>query len=300
MFADELPALPFKAVSPADLFSVKGQHCLVTGGGRGIGLMAAAALVAGGARFIALVGRDQTVLDAARDSLLAWHEANTEEKDLGASVDVICIPTDLQPIDNCLALQDKVREALSSCGLPEHLDCVVNNAGAVWGAGFDDFPPDGWDKVMNLNVRSVFFVTRALVPLLEAARDVHPRGYGGSVINVASIAGQVPMPLGTYSYTASKSAVIHLTKHLASHLAERKIRVNCFCPGTVPTKMMRGTIEAAGEKEMRETIPLGRFAEPGDMAACVLLFASRASEWMTGAVLTADGGEIVRTRPANL
>jgi NAD(P)-dependent dehydrogenase (short-subunit alcohol dehydrogenase family) len=162
---------------------------------------------------------------------------------------------------------------------------LVNNAGANWGAPLADYPDAGWDKVMALNVKAVFDLTRALLPQLRAA--ARP-GDPARVINVGSIDGiQVPA-LETYAYSASKAAVHHLTRVLAKKLAPG-VTVNAIAPGPFESKMMAATLDRFGEM-IKAGCPMGRIGEPDDMAGAAIYLASKAGAYVTGAVLPVDGG----------
>ena len=166
------------------------------------------------------------------------------------------------------------------------LDILVNNAGATWGAPIEEFPEKGWDKILDINVKSPFFLTKALLPLLEkSASAADP----ARIIMVGSIDGLNVNKLPTFSYGPSKAAVHHLTRMLASHLADRKITVNAIAPGPFPSKMMAHTLETMGEK-ICQGVPLKRIGEPTDMAGAAIFLASIASSYVTGVVIPVDGG----------
>jgi NAD(P)-dependent dehydrogenase (short-subunit alcohol dehydrogenase family) len=173
------------------------------------------------------------------------------------------------------------------------LDILVNNAGAAWLAGFDDFPEKGWDKVMDLNVKSPFFLTQALAgPLRAAARPDRP----AKVINIASIDGIYLTPIETYSYAASKSALIQLTRLMASRLARDHIIVSAIAPGPFKSEM---NIRARDhEAEVAAQVPAQRIGNDLDMAGAAIFLASRAGDYVVGSVITVDGGIAFASSPA--
>jgi NAD(P)-dependent dehydrogenase (short-subunit alcohol dehydrogenase family) len=248
----------------AQLFSVAGKTAVVTGGSRGIGEMIARALVENGAQVII------TSRKAADCEGLA--------AELGAAC--TAIPADLSQMTEIERFAAAVAERFP------RLDVLFNNAGASWGAGIDDFPELGWDKVMDLNVKSVFFLTQKLLPQLAAA--ARPEA-NARVINIGSIDGQHVSDLETYSYAASKAGVLHLTRMMAKFLGPRHIAVNAIAPGFFPSKMTAGIAEEFREA-FRAATPMQRWGNADDMAGVALFLASRASAFMTGAVVTVDGG----------
>ena len=192
----------------------------------------------------------------------------------------MALPADLQTEDACRALADAYGEHEAG------LHVLVNNAGANWGAPLEEFPAAAWDKVLNLNVKAPFFLTRALLPKLEATGTADDPA---RVINIGSIDGiQVPV-LNTYSYSSSKAAVHHLTRVLARELGPRHVTVNAIAPGPFESKMMAETLEQFGDT-IAATSPLGRIGRPDDMAGAAIYLASRAGAYVTGAVLPVDGG----------
>src|SRR3954452_16989668 len=269
----------------SQLFSIEGKTALVTGGSRGIGLMIARGFVeAGGAGFISSrqkkrggeVEAGATVYISSRKKDVC-DEVAAELSQVGTCVS---LPADLATEEACndLAAEVAAREP--------KLNILVNNAGATWGAPLAEFPADAWDKVLDLNVKSPFFLTRALLPQLEAAATEDDPA---RVINIGSIdAIQVPM-LETYAYSSSKAAIHQLTRHLARQLGPRHITVNAVAPGPFESKMMAETLRNFGDAIAR-TSPLGRIGRPDDMAGVAIYLASRASAYVTGAVIPVDGG----------
>jgi NAD(P)-dependent dehydrogenase (short-subunit alcohol dehydrogenase family) len=252
-------------MSVAELFSVAGKVALVTGGSRGIGLMIASGLVEAGAK-VYVASRKQQDCDRAA-------------AELSKRGTCIALPGDLASHAGTRALADAFAARESA------LHVLVNNAGANWGAPLADYPEAGWDKVMALNVKAVFDLTRMLIPQLEAASRP---GDPARVINVGSIDGlSVPL-LDTYAYSASKAAVHHLTRVLARKLAPT-ITVNAIAPGPFESKMMAETLKNFGDAIVK-SCPLGRIGEPSDMAGIAIYLASRAGSYVTGAVIPVDGG----------
>ena len=249
-----------------NLFDVSGKTVLVTGGTSGIGMMIARGFVENGAKtYVASRKADQC--------------AETE-KALSEYGECIGIPADLSTEAGCNALADDVASREG------RLDVLVNNAGANWGEPMETFPDAAWDKVLALNVKAVFHLTRRLVPLLEkAASDEDP----ARVINIGSIDGLTPPMLDTFSYSASKAAVHHMSRVLAKKLAPKRITVNAVAPGPFQSKMMRATLETFGDS-IRDSNPLGRIGQDEDMAGIALFLASRAGAYVTGAVIPVDGG----------
>ena len=166
------------------------------------------------------------------------------------------------------------------------IDVLVNNAGAAWLAPLGEFPEKGWDKVMDLNVKSIFFLTQKLLPLLDRSATANDPA---RVINIGSIDGLHLSLFDNFSYSASKAALHHLTKMTATHLASRNILVNAIAPGPFVTPMMDPMIETMGD-EIRAAIPLDRLGEPEDIAGLAIFLAARASAYMTGTVIPVDGG----------
>jgi gluconate 5-dehydrogenase len=168
----------------------------------------------------------------------------------------------------------------------EHIDVLVNNAGATWGAPFEQLPFEAWDKVVRTNVDGTYFVSRAV------GLHMIGRGQGGRIINIASVAGlrgTDPRVMPTLSYHTSKGAVVNFTRALAATLAEHNITVNCICPGFFPTKMSAGILENFGDRVIDAT-PLRRFGNDQDLKGIAVLFASPASAYITGQVIAVDGG----------
>ncbi|GGD98887.1 gluconate 5-dehydrogenase [Polymorphobacter glacialis] len=249
-----------------DLFSVRGKLVVITGGSRGIGEMIARAYVENGARVI-ITARNAAVCDGLAAELSKIGEC-------------VSIPADLSRMDEI------ERFAAAVAARESKVDVLFNNAGASWGAPFDDFPESGWDKVMDLNVKSIFFLTQKLVKLLEAAGSADDNA---RVINIGSIDGQHVSDLETYSYAASKAGVLHMTKMMAKFLAGRHIAVNAIAPGFFPSKMT-AAIPADFSAAMQQETPMKRWGNADDMGGVALFLGSRASGFLCGSVVTVDGG----------
>jgi NAD(P)-dependent dehydrogenase (short-subunit alcohol dehydrogenase family) len=254
-----------------DLFSVRGKVVLVTGGSRGIGEMIARGFVANGAR-VYISSRKADVCEAIATELSAQGEC-------------IAIPADLARMD------EVERLAADLLDREPKLDVLVNNAGAAWGEPFDAFAEKGWDRVMDLNVKSLFFLTQKLAGALERAGK---HGDPSRVINIGSIDGLQAPVFGNYSYSASKAAVHQLTRHLASHLAARNIAVNAIAPGFFPSKMTEFMMNES--PDFADDIPLRRAGSPEDIAGLAIFLASRAGAYCAGSVVTIDGGLVCAAR----
>jgi NAD(P)-dependent dehydrogenase (short-subunit alcohol dehydrogenase family) len=246
-----------------NLFRLDGRVALVTGGSRGIGKMIAAGFLAQGAKVYISARKADACLAAAEE--------------LGENC--IALPHDISTVEGCRAL------AADLAGRETKLDILVNNAGAAWGEPFEGFPEHGWDKVMDLNVKSPFFLTQALHGLLKGgASPERP----AKVINITSIDGQRLNPWETYSYQASKAALIHLTRRMAARLIGDGIVVSSLAPGAFASEMNRAARDHGDEVAKR--IPAGRIGAAEDMAAAAIYLASRAGDYVVGETLTVDGG----------
>jgi len=256
-------------MSVKQLLDLTGKVAFITGGSRGLGLQMAEALGELGAS-VAISARKQHELDAAREHL----------ESLG--VKVVTIAADLGNLEGIPAVVDQVVEQLGD------IDILVNNAGATWGAPAEDYPAEGWMKVMNLNVNASFFLTQTV-----GKRCMIPRKTG-KVINVASIAGLSGNPEGmqTIAYNTSKGAMVNFTRALASEWGRYNINVNALCPGFFPSKMSQGLLEAQGDS-MLQRIPLNRFGGDEDLKGAAVLMASEAGRHITGQCLAVDGGTLV-------
>jgi len=248
------------------LFSLEGRVALITGGSRGIGKMIAAGFLGVGAK-VYISARKAEACDAAAAEL---------SKTGGQC---ISLPQDISSVAGCRALADKF------LAHEDRLDILVNNAGAAWGADFKDFPEHGWDKVMNLNVKSPFFLTQALHGALSKAASADRPA---KVINIASIDGIRLNAQETYSYHASKSALIFLTKRMAGRLVKDQIIVTAIAPGPFASEMNRDARDRADEVAKRT--PLRRIGRDEDMAGTAIFLASRAGDYVVGDTIAVDGG----------
>ena len=251
-----------------ELFSLQGKTALVTGGSRGLGLQMAEALGEQGARLV-LSSRKQEELDAAVAHLAA------------KGIEASAIAADLSQEANVLPF---VEEALRRLG---QIDILINNAGASWGAPAEEHPLEAWDKVMDLNVRSIFLVSQAVGKL-----SMIPRRYG-RIVNISSIAGLAGNPTGTMStiaYNTSKGAIVNFTRALAGEWGRHGITVNSIAPGFFPSKMTKGVLATIGADVLAKDAPLARLGDDEDLKGAVVLFASDAGKHITGQILAVDGG----------
>jgi 2-deoxy-D-gluconate 3-dehydrogenase len=249
-----------------DLFSLEGRVALVTGGSRGIGKMIAEGFLMQGAK-VYISSRKPDRCDATAEAL---------SKDGGTC---ISLPQDVSTVEGCRALAERLT------ALEPRLDILINNAGAAWGAAFEEFPESGWDKVLNLNLKSPFFLTQALHGALKAAGSAERPS---KVINIASIDGIRLNPQDTYSYHASKSGLIYLTRKLASRLIADHIVVTAIAPGAFASEMNRDARDRG--EEIARRIPSRRIGEDEDMAAAAIYLASRAGDYVVGETIAVDGG----------
>ena len=253
-------------MSLTELFSLSGKTAVVTGGSRGIGAMIARGLLDAGASVL-ISARKEHELAAAKEELSQFGEIDT-------------VRADLSTMEGVAALA-----AAAAAHFPT-LNIVVSNAGATWGMPLDEFDEHAWDKVMDTNVKGLFFLTQQLLPQLRAAGTADDPA---RVINIGSIDGLHVNPMDTYSYAASKAGVHHLTRTMARKLGPEHITVNAVAPGPFESKMMAATLQAFGDS-IAKSSPLGRIGRPDDMAGVTVFLASRAGSYLTGAVIPVDGG----------
>jgi NAD(P)-dependent dehydrogenase (short-subunit alcohol dehydrogenase family) len=253
-------------MSVRELFELRGKTALITGGSRGLGLQMAEALGEMGAR-VAITARKQDELDAAA--------ARLRKRD----IDALTISADLSRLDTIPALVDQVLAKF------DHVDILVNSAGATWGAPAEDYPAEGWHKVINLNLNATFFLTQQI-----GKRSMIPRR-AGKIVNIASIAGLSGNPPGmaTIAYNTSKAGLINFTRALASEWGRYNINVNAICPGFFPSKMSRGLLETM-EKAVIAGTPLHRLGGDEDLKGAIVFLTSEASRHITGQFLAVDGG----------
>jgi NAD(P)-dependent dehydrogenase (short-subunit alcohol dehydrogenase family) len=255
-----------------DLFNVEGKVALVTGGSRGIGAMIAEGFVKNGVK---------TYITSRKSE-----QCNNKADELSKFGECISIPADLTDMNEMDKLVNHIKEN------EKKLNFLINNAGAAWGASFDEFPENGWDKVMDTNVKSVFFLTQKLAKILEQSGN---NSDPSRIINVGSIDGIGIPRAETYSYPASKAAVHQLTRVLANRLAHRNININAIAPGPFQSNMMAHTLEEYGE-QIKSSVPRGRIGIPEDMAGTAIFLCSKASAYITGSIIPVDGGSLIARR----
>ncbi len=257
-----------------ELFNVKNKVVIVTGGSRGIGKMISEGFVINGAK-VYITARKVAQCEATA----------TELSELGAC---IALPADLATTEGRAAFVDAIKQRESK------IDVLVNNAGATWGAPYEEYPEDGYDKVMDINVKAIFMLTRDLLPLLEKDSST---GDPARVINVGSMNALKVSFQNDYAYGASKAAVHFLTQNLALRLASKGITFNAIAPGAFESKMMQWTLENY-QSALEQVNPLGRIGVPGDIAGIAIYLASPAASYVNGAVIPVDGGGFLGSSPS--
>ena len=258
-----------------NLFSIEGKVALITGGSRGIGEMIAAGFLANGAK-VYISSRKAEVCDATAKRL---------QEEYGG--ECISVPADLSNLDGINALANEISQE-------DNLDILVNNAGASWGEPIDEYSEQGWDKVMDTNVKGVFFLTQKLLPLLRKSGDVEDPA---RVINIGSIDGIKTGLFDAFSYGPSKAALHHLTRVLAASLVKENIIVNAIAPGPFPTWMLSTGVGGGGDVDIDwssigDTNPRGRVGTPEDIAGLAIFLSSRAGAYTVGQTITCDGGVV--------
>lgn len=260
-----------------DWFSIKDKVALVTGGSRGIGEMIAAGFLQYGSK-VYISSRKADVCDATAQRLSETYGGTCES-----------IPADLSGIDGIDALVAQLSEKEDS------LDILVNNAGSTWGAPIDEFPEIGWDKVMDTNVKGIFFLTQKCLPLLRVSASAEDPA---RVINIGSVDGIKTPRFDNFSYGPSKAAVHHLTRQMASHLVRENIIMNAIAPGPFPSWMLSAGVGGGGDVENTdwEAVgrgnPRGRVGTMEDIAGLAIFLSSRAGAFTVGETITCDGGSV--------
>jgi len=260
-----------------NLFSIEGKIALVTGGSRGIGEMIAAGFLASGAK----------VYISSRKADVCEETAKRLAEKYGG--ECIALPADCSTLDGIEPLAAALAERET------RLDILVNNAGATWGAPIDEFPELGWDKVMDTNVKGVFFLTQKLLPLLRASATADDPA---RVINIGSVDGIKTPIFDNFSYGPSKAAVHHLTRVMAAHLVKENIIVNAIAPGPFPTWMLSAGVGFGGKVEGQDWAsvgkdnPRGRVGTMEDIAGVAIFLSSRAGAYTVGDTIVCDGGSV--------
>lgn len=253
------------------IFGVSGKTALVTGGATGIGHMIATALVEGGAH-VMIASRNEDACRRTADELNA----------LDAPGDALGFAGDVGSEEAIAALANEVGKRT------DRLNILVNNAGVTWGKEFEAFPHKAWQRVMNVNVAGLFTLTQDLLPKLEAAAGADDPA---RIINLGSVMGSIPIGAGAYSYAASKAAVHHLTRIMASEFAARHITANAFAPGPFHSNMTAFALADERRADMiARTIPMGRLGTPEDIAGATLFLCGRGGAYTTGTIIPLDGG----------
>ena len=258
-----------------NLFSIEGKIALVTGGSRGIGEMIAAGFLANGAK----------VYISSRKAEVCDETANRLQEQYGG--ECISLPADLSNLNGIESLVNSLPDG-------EKLDILVNNAGASWGEPIDEYSEKGWDKVMDTNVKGVFFLTQKLLPLLRSSATAEDPS---RVINIVSIDGIKTGLFDAFSYGPSKAALHHLTRVLAASLVKENIIVNAIAPGPFPTWMLSTGVGGGGDldinwDEVGNSNPRGRVGTPEDIAGLAIFLCSRAGAYTVGETITCDGGAV--------
>ena len=260
-----------------NLFNVSGKTAVVTGGSRGVGEMITAGFLANGAKVYITARKAPALIEKAKElSELYGGEC-------------VAIPCDLSTLEGIESFTQQIEEK------EEGIDFLINNAGAAWGEPFESFSESGWDKVMDLNVKSIFFLTQKMKHLLTKRATLEDPS---RVINIGSIDGLNVPAFPTFSYSSSKAAVHHLTRHLASQLVSENIIVNAIAPGPYPSNML-GSAVNSDYSEIEKRNPRKRIGRPEDIAGLTIFLCSRAGAYVVGETIASDGG-LIRTKGHNL
>jgi NAD(P)-dependent dehydrogenase (short-subunit alcohol dehydrogenase family) len=287
----------------SNLFSVTGKNVLVTGSSRGIGLMIASGFASAGANVL-ITSRDEKACREAVNSI--QQRLDKEKVNGGGRCGALhYVSSNVGNRAGCKELAQYTKELFDG-----KLDVLVNNAGTSWGE--DPYEREsgkanwGWDKVMDLNVKGMFYLSRECVPMLErnkvnndiSSNSNNEKSDPGRIINIGSIAGMITQEAPTHAYDVSKAAVHHLTKKMAADLAPRQITVNAIAPGYVPSRMSQGLELYVGDSnKISESIPLKRMGDEDDMAGAAIYLSSKAGSWTTGVILNVDGGAVTVQMP---
>jgi NAD(P)-dependent dehydrogenase (short-subunit alcohol dehydrogenase family) len=253
------------------LFDVKDKIVVVTGGTRGIGFMIASGFLVNGA----------TVFVNSRKQK-DCEKAEAEFAKIAPNSKYHTFVVDLGTEKGCIDYSNFIKQK------EDRVDVLVNNAGTSWAEPIETYPDHAWDKLMALNVKAAFHMTKFLLPHLRKAKE------GASVINIGSISGESVSALEYYAYSASKAAIHHLTRHLASRLARDNIRVNCLACGLFLTQLTKVTVER-NKEDMFANIPLNRSGHATDIAGTCMFLSSKAAAWITGAVVPLEGGTLIKS-----
>ncbi|PZG19902.1 3-oxoacyl-ACP reductase [Micromonospora craterilacus] len=250
----------------SELFSVAGRTALVTGGTQGIGRMIAQGFVEAGARVYLTARTKSDCDDVARELTAGGGEC-------------VAIPADLSDEQECVRLAREIAER------EQKLHILVNNAGTAWTAPVEQFPASAWDRVLDLSLKAPLFLVRELAPLLRAAGTADDPA---RIVNIGSADAQRVPEMPTYSAAAAKAAIHHVTRMLAHDFAPT-VTANVIAPGSFPSRMMAGVLEAMGE-EIAAVTPMQRIGRPDDIVGTAIYLCSRAGSYVTGSVVTVDGG----------
>lgn len=253
-----------------NLFSLEGKIAIVTGGSSGIGAMIAESFVRNGVKTYITSRKEEVLQNTARE-FSKFGECIAISADLSEREGILKFIKEINTIEN-------------------KIDILINNAGTSWGASIEKFPEQGWDKVMDINLKSIFFLTQQCIPLLKLAGN---KETPARVVNIASINGITHPNMPTYSYSSSKAAVIQLTRHMGADLAKDFININGIAPGYFPSKMTAFVEQDAEmQKMVLDKIPLGRMGKTEDIAGAAIYLCSEASSWICGQTIVVDGGMV--------